>query len=122
MTATNSSRTGTHKLPQMAIRLRRSFLGPLLLRNTMIVNRTWDGVTAPYCNSCGLYLRSPTRSAKAVPVLRRLYRLLLHPFTSCPWCWGDEIYQPRCSMCDGKGTRAAYRHRCREIDAGRGET
>ena len=42
-------------------------------RNPIIRNRTWDGVTAPYCNTCGLYLRSPIRSAEAAYNARKLF-------------------------------------------------
>ena len=39
----------------------------------IIRNRTWDGVTAPYCNTCGLYLGSPIRSVEAVHNARKLF-------------------------------------------------
>ena len=42
-------------------------------RNPVISNRTWDGVTAPYCNTSGLYLRSPIRSAEAAYNARKLF-------------------------------------------------
>jgi len=42
-------------------------------RNPIIRNRTWDGVTAPYCNTCGLYLGSPIRSVEAAHNARKLF-------------------------------------------------